>query len=934
VEVVRGLSGAAPKVGERVKVFIGGYVRTQDQTPRVREEPLIYFIPTIESDTKKKTTTYYLSCRLPIDQEEKVRAALKRRDDYPVREGTENEELIKYREVLFRGETAEALSLLGSRSDAAVTLAVRTLIHRRETARAVVVEAIEAEMFRFDEQKPINCRRLKNLVGILGRSAAVDGDPSAVDTLVAKVFARITSNAAAPPTFDPDKGASYFKKEEDREDVNHVLTWLLQQMSEGEVRERYGETLIKLRDGSKGRWKDEVQLALDVCRVEDHIELSAALKRMTDVKPVRTGAEMRIGHFTVLTFSHDGKLLATAGDGVVSVWNVSDWSLVTRFPQQGSMDGLAFSANDKLLYVIGGAGGWKAHVRYEWRTGKVDKDYEGHKSAPCELNLSADNKVMATASYYEGVFHVWDALSGKIVKSFDMHKLAHGIALSPDGKIFLHAKDKQTWAIETLAGEAPETKTLNLRAATFLPDGKTLVCVEPVPKEKKKEGADPEEFAFDFGVEKLQLKLRDVTQDFKEIATFTDDLLGPWIAVSDDGKRLAVKSGPAKGAPQSGAGPTDRFLVFSLPDLKLVSKCRVSSHGDGEIQSFALSPDGKMLAVTDQFHPTPYLFSTATGAPIRPVAGHTGRLQHVCFPDGGKTIRSFCSDNFTCLWDASTMKLLKRTQLRADDNFVSFREPDGKYAIAVGNDADKETARVVECETAKVVFELPLPKRDWLQRLPRIVWIDDNEALCITGDNIIRFDYRKGKVVKEWTGTSDRGAAYLSEDGKILYFLDGNAKYTQLEGHTLDLATGKFDDIGRVQMKHFTGNRHGLVPDGKHFYISDPDLYLLDRKTLKVEVEKHFRKTDMLGLTFNADGSRYAVITGGAIHVDRNLNRLDSGAQSLIRVHETKTGKTLWAFSPSTRWVGVQFSPDGRKLAVENDDDTIELWTLPESKDR
>jgi WD40 repeat protein len=52
------------------------------------------------------------------------------------------------------------------------------------------------------------------------------------------------------------------------------------------------------------------------------------------------------------------------------------------------------------------------------------------------------------------------------------------------------------------------------------------------------------------------------------------------------------------------------------------------------------------------------------------------------------------------------------------------------------------------------------------------------------------------------------------------------------------------------------------------------------------------------------------------------------GTQSVVRIHETRTGRTLGAFPASTRWVSVRFSPDGKQLAVANDDGTLELWDL------
>ena len=52
-------------------------------------------------------------------------------------------ERVRVREVLFRGSTAEAIELLGSRSSAAVELGARKLIHEAPSTRAAVLKAIK-----------------------------------------------------------------------------------------------------------------------------------------------------------------------------------------------------------------------------------------------------------------------------------------------------------------------------------------------------------------------------------------------------------------------------------------------------------------------------------------------------------------------------------------------------------------------------------------------------------------------------------------------------------------------------------------------------------------------------------------------------------------------------------------------------------------------
>ena len=111
--------------------------------------------------------------------------------------------------------------------------------------------------------------------------------------------------------------------------------------------------------------------------------------------------------------------------------------------------------------------------------------------------------------------------------------------------------------------------------------------------------------------------------------------------------------------------------------------------------------------------------------------------------------------------------------------------------------------------------------------------------------------------------------------------------------------------------------------------MADPNLYIYDRKSLKRVAAKKLDGVDILSLSFSGDGSRYALVSGGRIFIEDVLKWYDPKTQSIVRIHDTPSGKTLLAFAASTRWAHLKFSPDGRRLAVVNNDGTIEVWTLP-----
>lgn len=930
VEVIRPLAGAAPGKGRRVTVALSGYPAEEAHKPLLREETLIYFAPSIhaEKDEKQPQTVYHVACRQPADQEEAVRAALARRKEYPV---VDQERGTAYREVMFRGTTAEAIHLLGSEREAAVTLGARKLLHEPQKTRALVTADIERRLPQLEEKQHGDFRRLKNLIALLGH---MKKEPAACDDLrrlLDQHLGFIAEQSRKLPQEKPEPPNPSRRGEEQREDVHHGLTWLVQQLSEEEVYSRYGQRLLQLRKEARGRWREEIQLALDVGKIEDHRELQVAFARMKNVKPMRSVAGMHHAR-GALAFSHDGKLLATAGKEYVRVWNTRDWSLAGQFAHEGSSnDRLRFSPDDRLLYAAGI--GDPVLARFDWRSGKLDRAYTVHKESVCELELSADGRRLATASNSEDKICITDTQTGKLLKSWSIKESDHALTLSPDGKLLLRAagpgnklperkadhssREAAAWTAETLEGDAPALPDLAGKDRwLFSPAGRYLISVQ-APSGDKDSG--------------ITLRVHDGSKKFAEIAKRKSEAFGAWLTVSDDGRRLAVAN--------CGRGEsldleemlhplhTCRVTIFSLPTLETISTCSIMRREKLELASMALSGDGKLLAVTESNRDIPYLFDAATGRRILPSAGHTDHIVDVYFASDGKTLRSLDNDNHICIWDAATMRLLRRLDLPVTFSVRSERPPDGKYLLChdEAEKGGKWTLLTVDADTGKTVASIELPKYGG-----EYLWMSANVVRCALDKKIQYFDCRTGKSVKEIPPVKDfpPSTKYSrSADGLSLYCVDVfEGRY--VEALSRNLAGGEEKTLASIRPESGAVNKYGMVPGGKYVYAGDPDLFLLEWPNMKVVAQRRFRKADLLDLAFTHRGDRYAVVTGGRIFIDETLRSWDPKTASIVRIHETLSGKTLAGFPTSTRWARVRFSPDDNRLAIINDDNTIEVWDL------
>jgi WD40 repeat protein len=155
-----------------------------------------------------------------------------------------------------------------------------------------------------------------------------------------------------------------------------------------------------------------------------------------------------------LAFSPDGKFLASGDqlDKTVILWEVASGKEVRRFGEQnGRINKVLFSPDGKNLLAAGEesaiepgkAQGAPIHC-WEIATGKEVKRFEGYKGFVTGFAFSSDGKTLVSIGYesitpsvFEGTLRVWDVATAKemrlLAKNTEM-ACPWDVALSPDGK--------------------------------------------------------------------------------------------------------------------------------------------------------------------------------------------------------------------------------------------------------------------------------------------------------------------------------------------------------------------------------------------------------------------------------------------------------------------------------------------------------------------
>ncbi|MDR2094052.1 MAG: caspase family protein [Treponema sp.] len=602
---------------------------------------------------------------------------------------------------------------------------------------------------------------------------------------------------------------------------------------------------------------------------------------------------------------------------------------VSVYPQLGHSDLVntaVYSPDGKFIL----SSSWDETIKiWDAASGREIKTIPVHGKTPLCAVWDKGGLFIA-AGFWDGSVSIWDRESGAELKSFKGHGGAVNAVLfnADDSRIITASFDGTIKVWDSVSAE--NTGTMNasgtVNAAVCSPDGDSLASGGGdgiIRVWEAETGVEFMTFAGNGGA----VTALAWTVGNRIIAGYFDGSIGIW-------------------------------------DAKTGARVRVINAHTGTVNGLAVNPAGSRI-ISGSMDRTLKIWNIETGALVRSIKGHGKPVRSVAWNPAGRRVLSASFDKTIREWDAESGALLASYSGSIDyANSAGFRF-DTKYIISGAADTlDSGGAlNIWEAETGALVRSLS----GHTKGVSTVAFNPDGSlALSGSGDSSLKiWDTESGAMLRTLNGHTNRiTTALFSPDasrvlsaswdgtlmiwdtasGAVLKTLSGNTGIVYAAAwspNSKRILSGDRNGFIRewnaetgIELGSFTPNDGSISfitysPDGKYFaYASYANII----SVYKAGMNEENRLFNLVGhgdavnsLAYSPDGKWIASASG--------QTDISSGDKT-IRVWDAASGKELLCLTGHTGNVAsAAFSPDGRHIVSSSSDGTVRLWAVEANTD-